>query len=84
MADKPIVYEPHPISPERRAELLNAGYRIVDAVYAPTGAQPVKSVAELSVGKGPRGRWYVKRGKEIITGPFDTEAGAEAAKAREV
>lgn len=35
--------------------------------------------APLTTGKGPGGRWYVKRGKEIVTGPFKTEA--EAAKA---
>ncbi|HEY1138780.1 MAG TPA: hypothetical protein VGE88_01040 [Lysobacter sp.] len=35
--DDKVVYEPHPVSPERKAELRQAGYRIVDAVYAPEG-----------------------------------------------
>lgn len=35
---KPIVYEPHPVSPERKAELLSQGVQIVDAIYAPPGA----------------------------------------------
>jgi hypothetical protein len=35
MKDRPVIYEPHPVSPERKAELLAQGYRIVDAIYAP-------------------------------------------------
>ncbi|ARO24749.1 hypothetical protein TAL182_CH03003 [Rhizobium sp. TAL182] len=35
MTEKPIAYEPHPVSPERKAELVAAGFKIVDAVYAP-------------------------------------------------
>lgn len=34
---KPIKYEPHPVSPERKAELLAAGFKIVDARFAPAG-----------------------------------------------
>lgn len=30
---RPIIYEPHPVSPERKAELVAQGYRIVDAIY---------------------------------------------------
>jgi hypothetical protein len=37
----------------------------------------------FTVGKGPRGKFYVKRGKEIITGPFETEAEANSAAERE-
>lgn len=44
---------------------------------------PASSAGDLIVGKGPRGKFYVKRGKEIITGPFDSEDDAIAAKARE-
>ena len=92
MAERPIVYEPHPVSPERKAELVAQGFQIVDAIYAPGYAsvparllEPALAVAEpeddtpLSVGKGPGGRWYVKRGREIVTGPFPTEAAAKAA-----
>lgn len=35
MTDKQIAYEPHPVSPARKAELIAAGFRIIDAVYAP-------------------------------------------------
>lgn len=30
-----IIYEPHPVSPERKAELRAAGYKIIDARFAP-------------------------------------------------
>lgn len=34
MAEKPIFYEPHPVTPRRKAVLRSAGYRIIDAIYA--------------------------------------------------
>jgi len=33
-----IIYEPHPISPARKAKLQAEGYKIVDAIFAPSGA----------------------------------------------
>lgn len=32
---RPIIYEPHPVSPERKAELRAKGYKIIDARFAP-------------------------------------------------
>ena len=32
---KPVIYEPHPVTPERKRELLDQGYRIIDARFAP-------------------------------------------------
>lgn len=40
------VYEPHPVSPERKAELRAAGYRIVDAVFAPAGHEGTASASD--------------------------------------
>ena len=43
---KPIHYEKHPVSTERKAELIKQGVRIVDAVFKPVeveaeaGAEP--------------------------------------------
>lgn len=42
---------------------------------APEASEP--PAPDTTVGKGPRGRWYVKRGKEIVAGPFATEAEAK-------
>ena len=41
--DKPIAYEPHPVSPERKAELLAGGFKIMDIAHKPAGvtAKPV-------------------------------------------
>jgi hypothetical protein len=33
----------------------------------------------LHIGKGPRGKLYVKRDKERVAGPFETQEEAEAA-----
>ena len=35
MSNRPIHYEPHPVSRERKAELIAAGFRIVDAKFKP-------------------------------------------------
>lgn len=40
-----IIYEPHPVSPERKAELRAAGYRIVDARFEPQ--QPIAEAVEV-------------------------------------
>lgn len=34
-----IAYEPHPVSPERKAELRAKGYKIIDARFAPADWQ---------------------------------------------
>ena len=43
-----IIYEPHPVSPERKAELRAAGYRIVDAAFKP--AEPAAPVPLGDIG----------------------------------
>lgn len=47
-----IVYEPHPVSPERKAELRKQGAKIIDARFDPS---PKKPVAE------PEKRAYVRK-----------------------
>ena len=37
---KKIAYEAHPVSPERKKELREQGYVIVDARFKPANAQP--------------------------------------------
>lgn len=36
--DQKIAYEPHPVTPARKAELRKQGYRIVDAQFRPVDA----------------------------------------------
>jgi hypothetical protein len=56
---KPLVvwYEPHPVTPERKKELVAAGYRIVDARYAPPGwvATPTYKADLLDLALTPTG-----------------------------
>ena len=42
--EKKVIYEPHPVSAERKAELVAKGFKIVDAVFAPADALPVDPV----------------------------------------
>lgn len=58
------------------------GWHLIDrAKYEadPGKYELVDQESELRVGKGPRGAWYVKRGKENVAGPFETEDEAVAA-----
>lgn len=34
-----VIYEPHPVTPERKAELRAQGYQIVDARFKPADAE---------------------------------------------
>lgn len=38
--EKKVIYEPHPVSAERKAELVSKGFKIVDAVFAPDEEDP--------------------------------------------
>lgn len=45
MKDKPIAYEPHPVSRERKAELIAQGFRIIDVAFKPADEQPASEPA---------------------------------------
>lgn len=45
MKDKKVVYEPHPVSTERKAEIVADGCKIIDAVFAPEQSRPKKGKA---------------------------------------
>lgn len=44
MKEREIWYEPHPVSPERKKELLEADFKIIDERFKPANepAKPVK------------------------------------------
>lgn len=46
----PIFYEPHPVSPARKAELKKRGFRIVDIKFAP---RPPAVVETAITAEGP-------------------------------
>ncbi len=49
--EREIAYEPHPVSPERKAELRKAGYKIIDARFDPD-AKPAPTSGEAPAGIG--------------------------------
>ena len=64
-----------------RDEVRAERQRHYDAIANGEASVTAMETPGLVVGKGPRGKWYVKRGKEIMEGPFETEAMAKAAMA---
>lgn len=47
--ERPIWYEPHPVTPERKAEIRAQGFVILDAMYAPSGwVAPVADAAKAA------------------------------------
>jgi hypothetical protein len=53
MAFKDIAYEPHPVSPARKKELNDQGFRVVDARFAPEGYLPPGEKLELQEQPAP-------------------------------
>jgi hypothetical protein len=47
-----IIYEPHPVSPERKAELRAQGYKIIDARFRP--ATEPEAITRESIAKMKR------------------------------
>lgn len=43
---KGIAYEPHPVSPERKAELREQGLQIIDIRFKPAEDEPVVEAVE--------------------------------------
>lgn len=54
MAKQKIKYEPHPVSPERKQELRDQGFRIIDARFAPPAkrGRPLKAAEVTTEGEG--------------------------------
>lgn len=48
--EKKVIYEPHPVTADRKAELLADGYKILDAVFAPEPAKPLAPVKQKPKG----------------------------------
>jgi hypothetical protein len=54
--EKEIVYEPHPVSPERKAELRAKGVIILDAIFKPVDTDEPTQDDTLAVETKKRGR----------------------------
>ena len=59
--EQKVIYEPHPVSPERKAELRGQGYKILDAVFKPEETTPARRTksSEQSVSSEPKQVVYV-------------------------
>ena len=58
--EQKVIYEPHPVSPERKAELRGQGYKILDAVFKPEETPTRRTKAsEQSVNSEPKQVVYV-------------------------
>ena len=49
--DREIIYEEHPVSTERKKELREKGYQIVDARFKPADGTEHGDLTKLSVGE---------------------------------
>lgn len=64
MQEKKVWYEPHPVSPARKAELRGRGYQIIDAVFAPAGHE---NPGEDSESEGAKKAATVAELREALT-----------------
>tara|TARA_R110001606_G_scaffold368728_1_gene524618 strand:- start:50 stop:229 length:180 start_codon:yes stop_codon:yes gene_type:complete len=42
MKERKITYQDHPLSPERKAELISQGFRVLDSKFAPVEQEKPK------------------------------------------
>jgi hypothetical protein len=59
-----IAYEPHPVTPDRKAALIASGYRILDAQFAPDDVEVEHNLPIADTPK-PRKR---RKGKGQVNG----------------
>lgn len=76
--EKPIHYEPHPVSPERKAELVAKGVRIIDAIFDPNpkpakAEKPAQQAQAAKQGKEPKQPAKAEK-------PAEPEAGQKPAE----
>lgn len=62
----------------QRNEIRAIRQRHYERMAAGEAASVEDGAHSATIGKGPRGKWYVKRGKEIVSGPYETEDEAKA------
>lgn len=83
--EKEIWYEPHPVTPERKAELVKQGYKIVDEQFAPhVGAAEKPPAFDVEAAKAyltDKGVAFAKNiGKAKLEALFEETKAAEAAQ----
>ncbi|MFK9098264.1 hypothetical protein ACJEBH_13975 [Pseudomonas guariconensis] len=64
MSEK-VIYEKHPVSPERKAELRQKGYKIIDARFAPDGYEHPEPLKETKGSKASKSAAEKKAAEEV-------------------
>lgn len=49
-----VAYEPHPVTPERKAELRAQGMKIIDIAFKPADAEPAAEPAPVAAPRATR------------------------------
>ena len=78
-----IAYEPHPVTPERKAELRSKGFKIIDARFGPkdTAGDAKQSVPESPDDIYAMGKAEVLEWIEAHGGKADKRKGVETLRA---
>lgn len=63
MSEK-VIYENHPVSPERKAELRQKGYKIIDARFAPEDYEHPEPLKEAKGSKAAKAAAEKKAAEE--------------------
>lgn len=72
----PTIRVVNPAAPDGFVIINASDLRDDHELWREPEAMPMAVDVPLTVGKGPRGAFYVKRGREIVAGPFDSEEAA--------
>ena len=67
MSDKQIWYEPHPVTPERKAELRAKGFTILDAAFMPADHVQEDDAGEKGDDSNGDGKLSVAEIRESLT-----------------
>lgn len=80
-----VAYEPHPVSPERKAELRAKGLKIIDARFKPADVAGEKQGDEQDGGKtGDTGMTAAKLKEELTARGIEFKGNASKAALQEL
>lgn len=80
MQEKKIWYEPHPVTPARKAELRGRGYQIIDAVFAPADHENPAEDSKAGDAEGTKKAATVAELREaLVSKGVDVPDGAKKA-----
>lgn len=75
---RPIAWEPHPVTPERKAELRAQGYRIIDAAFMPEDYE--RQDGDASAPEGAKKATVAELREALTAKGIDIPEGAKKAE----